>query len=69
MIPLIFICGPTCSGKTSLALHLAQKYAGEILNVDSVQLFAGVNIGYGKAHERRVKMSSPSFEGRRDSRG
>ena len=35
----ILIAGPTASGKSSLALRLAEKYGGEIVNADSIQVF------------------------------
>lgn len=42
------ILGPTASGKTQLALALAEQFAGEIVNCDSVQVYQGVNIGSAK---------------------
>lgn len=41
--------GPTASGKSSLALHLAQRFAGEIVSADSAQVYRGVDIGTAKA--------------------
>ena len=38
------ICGPTASGKSALALSLAQKTGGVIINADSQQLFADLPI-------------------------
>lgn len=46
--PLIVILGPTASGKTRLATHLAYKLDGEIISVDSRQVYRGMNIGTGK---------------------
>jgi len=53
--PLIAIVGPTASGKSELALDLAQRFSGEIVNYDSVQIFRHVNIGTAKpsAKERQ----------------
>lgn len=46
MIPRPFIiAGPTASGKTDLALALAKKIDGEIVSVDSRQIYKGLNIG------------------------
>ncbi len=42
------IAGPTGSGKSSLALQLAQKLRGEIVNYDSVQIYRGFDIGSAK---------------------
>lgn len=46
MIPRPFIiAGPTASGKTDLALALAKQMDGEIVSVDSRQIYKGLNIG------------------------
>ncbi len=37
---IVIITGPTASGKSNLALKVAQKYKGEIINADSIQLYA-----------------------------
>ncbi len=47
-IPLIAIVGPTAAGKSALALVLAEKLNGEVVNYDSVQLYRGFDIGSGK---------------------
>lgn len=46
--PLIAIAGSTASGKSALALYLAERLNGEIINYDSVQCYRGFNIGTGK---------------------
>ena len=53
--PLLVIVGPTSAGKSVLALALAERLDGEIINCDSVQVFRGFNIGAGKVppDERR----------------
>lgn len=45
---VFIILGPTASGKTSLAVRLAQRIDGEIISADSRQVFAGMDIGSGK---------------------
>ena len=45
---LVAIVGPTGSGKTALALALAQRFGGEIVNCDSVALYRGFEIGTAK---------------------
>lgn len=45
---LIVIAGPTGSGKSALALELAQRLDGEIVNYDSVQIYRGFDIGSAK---------------------
>jgi tRNA dimethylallyltransferase len=48
MHPLIAIVGPTASGKSQLALFLAECFHGEIVNYDSVQIFRHIDIGTAK---------------------
>ncbi len=45
---LLVITGPTASGKSSLALHLAQLYPLEIISADSMQIYRYMNIGTDK---------------------
>jgi tRNA dimethylallyltransferase len=40
----IFIAGPTASGKSALALELASRLEGEIVNADAFQLYAGLDV-------------------------
>jgi len=46
--PVIFLMGPTASGKTALAVQLAQQLNGEIISVDSALVFKGMDIGTAK---------------------
>ena len=46
--PLIAIVGPTAAGKSALALALAERLNGEVVNYDSVQLYRGFDVGSGK---------------------
>jgi tRNA dimethylallyltransferase len=46
--PLIVILGPTASGKSGLAIALAQRFRGEIVSADSRQVYRGLNIGTAK---------------------
>jgi tRNA dimethylallyltransferase len=50
----IFLVGPTASGKSAVALKLAEKLGGEIISVDSMQVYRGLDIGTAKpgAEER-----------------
>ena len=49
---LFVIVGATATGKSSLALDLAERLDGEIINADSMQLYRGMDIGteIGRAH-------------------
>jgi tRNA dimethylallyltransferase len=46
--PLVAVVGPTGSGKSDLALGLAEEFAGEIVNCDSLQIFRYFDIGTAK---------------------
>ncbi len=50
--PLVAIVGPTGSGKSHLALQIAEKFGGEIVNCDSVQIYRHFNIGTAKTPEK-----------------
>ncbi len=45
---LVAIVGPTASGKTALAVDLAERLGGEIVSADSVQIYRGFDVGSGK---------------------
>jgi tRNA dimethylallyltransferase len=53
--PLLLLAGPTAVGKSALALLLAERSQGEIVAVDSMQVYRGLEIGTAKpsAEERR----------------
>jgi tRNA dimethylallyltransferase len=56
--PLIVLVGPTASGKSELALRLAEAAPGEIVSADSVQVYRGFDIGSSKPsaeEQRRAK--------------
>ena len=54
-VPVIAVVGPTASGKSGLALALAERLDGEIVNADAMQLYRGMDIGTAKLslQERR----------------
>jgi len=51
---LLVVVGPTASGKTALAVRLAEELGGEIVSADSVQVYRHIDVGTGKptAEER-----------------
>ncbi len=53
--PPIFLAGPTAVGKSEIALALAEQIGGEIISVDSMQVYRGLDIGTAKpsADERK----------------
>ncbi len=48
MKKILVVCGPTATGKTSLALSLAEKLNGELVSADSRQVYKKLDIGTGK---------------------
>lgn len=46
--PVVTVLGPTASGKSELAVALARRIGGEIVNADSMQLYVGLDIGTAK---------------------
>src|SRR5437762_13412089 len=52
---IIVILGPTATGKSDLAVEIAQKYNGEIISADSRQVYKGLNIGTGKITKKEMK--------------
>lgn len=51
---LLIISGPTATGKTALALKLAQEFNGQLISADSRQIYRGMDIGTGKDHPDHV---------------
>ena len=48
MSRILFITGPTASGKTARAVAIARRLDGEIISADSRQIYCGMNLGTGK---------------------
>jgi tRNA dimethylallyltransferase len=47
-IPMIAVVGPTASGKTALAVHLAKRFDGEVISADALAVYRGMDIGTAK---------------------
>lgn len=58
---LIVIVGPTASGKTSLAIKVAEKLKCEIISADSRQFFKEMNIGTAKPNEKELSKIKHHF--------
>ncbi|MGJ8728892.1 tRNA (adenosine(37)-N6)-dimethylallyltransferase MiaA [Listeria aquatica] len=54
-IPVIVLVGPTAVGKTELSVSLAQKWQGEIISGDSMQVYKGLDIGTAKITENEMR--------------
>ena len=52
---VVVISGPTASGKTDLAVELAIKFGGEVVNFDSLLLYKEINIGTAKPTEEEMR--------------
>jgi len=52
---LIVVCGPTASGKTKLAIQLAQHFSAEIISADSRQIYKELKIGSAPPSEAEMK--------------
>jgi tRNA dimethylallyltransferase len=46
--PPLLLAGPTASGKSAVALALAERHGGEIISVDSMQVYRGLDLGTAK---------------------
>jgi len=53
--PIVAVVGPTATGKSDLALDLAERLGGEVVNADAMQFYRGMDIGTAKlpVSERR----------------
>jgi hypothetical protein len=54
----VLIAGPTASGKSALALELAQKTGGVVINTDSMQVYRDLPHHHGAADSRRRRRAS-----------
>jgi tRNA dimethylallyltransferase len=55
--PVVVVTGPTSAGKTDLAIELAEKFGGEIVNADSMQVYRFLDIGTAKpTPEQRARV-------------
>jgi tRNA dimethylallyltransferase len=54
----LLLMGPTCSGKSALALDLARRFPVEIVSVDSAQVYRGMDVGTAKP-SREIQAAVP----------
>jgi len=60
---VVVVTGPTAAGKTSLAIEIAERFDGEILNADSMQVFQYMDIGTAKPTlEERCRVPHHLFD-------
>jgi len=63
---LLCVVGPTASGKSALALEIAEELGGEIVSADSVQIYRGFDIGSGKPTAAEMARVPHHFVGTHD---
>ncbi len=51
----IVVVGPTASGKTSLGVYIAEKFGGEVISADSMQIYNGLSISTAKPTEAEMR--------------
>lgn len=56
MNKLLIISGPTATGKTNLAIKIANRFNGVLISADSRQIYTGMDIGTGKDHPKNTKI-------------
>lgn len=65
---LLCVVGPTASGKTELAVSVAERVGGEIVSADSVQIYRGFDIGSGKPSAEELQRAPHHLVGTLDPR-
>lgn len=61
--PVLYIVGPTATGKTQLAISMAQQLGGEIINADSRQVYKYMDVGTAKpTQEERAQIPHHLFD-------
>ncbi len=58
---IVAIIGPTASGKTSLGIGIAKRFNGEVISIDSRQVYRGMDIGTAKIEGERVEVGGRSM--------
>jgi len=54
---VVFLLGPTGSGKTALSMALGERFGGEIVSCDSVAVYRGMDLGTAKpTREERARL-------------
>src|SRR5688572_5879074 len=52
--PVVFLMGPTASGKTDLAVNLVERFPFDIISVDSAMIYRGMDIGTAKPDQNTL---------------
>lgn len=54
---VICVVGPTATGKTKMGVALAKRFGGEVVSVDSMQIYRGMTIGTPLPRRRKQRAS------------
>ena len=65
---IILLAGPTASGKTRLAIHLAKKIHGEIINADSMQVYKDFEVLSSRPSGSELRLANHHLYGFQSSR-
>ena len=60
---IILLAGPTASGKTQLAIHLAKKINGEVINADSMQVYKDFQVLSSRPSKSELKIAKHHLYG------
>ena len=60
---IILLAGPTASGKSKLAIQLAKKLKGEIINADSMQMYKEFSILSSRPNKKEMKQAQHHLYG------
>jgi tRNA dimethylallyltransferase len=64
--PMVAVVGPTATGKTALAIALAERLGGEIVGADSVQIYTRFDVGSGKPTANEIARAPHHLVGQVD---
>ena len=56
---IVCVAGPTACGKTTLGVLLAQRFHGEVVSADSMQIYRGMTVGTAAPTEAEMQGSLP----------
>ena len=54
-VPIVVVLGATGAGKSKLALEIAQKYGGEVISADAMQMYKGLDIVTNKVTPEEMR--------------
>ena len=61
---IVCVAGPTACGKTTLGVLLAQRFHGEVVSADSMQIYRGMTVGTAAPTEAEMQGGPPPHDRR-----